>query len=415
VEPDASPLARYRAIRSTTEWLIDPLSAEDCAIQSMPDMSPAKWHLGHTTWFFETMILESTEAGFRPFDASFRVLFNSYYNTVGEQHPRPRRGMLSRPGLDRVRQYRSDVDRRMERPLRDGTLPEKALSALEVGLNHEQQHQELLLMDVKHLFSCNPLRPTYRPLEEPPATDPGDLTWSDFPGGSVAIGHEGNGFAFDNERPRHEILVQPFSLANRPVTCGEYLEFMADGGYRRPELWLSDGWEVADRHGWEAPLYWERDEDGTWSLLTLHGPRPVRGEEPVVHVSYYEADAFARWAGARLPQEAEWETAATSPPGEGHFLEGGSLHPAPVAPADDGSPVQLFGDVWEWTGSAYGPYPGYRPPEGALGEYNGKFMCNQMVMRGGAVVTPASHIRRTYRNFFYPHMRWQFGGIRLAR
>jgi ergothioneine biosynthesis protein EgtB len=396
-------------VRRTTEWLAAPLTPEDCAIQSMPDMSPTKWHLGHTTWFFETFLLERAEEPFRPFDPAFRVLFNSYYHRVGEQHPRPQRGLLSRPPLSRVQEYRANVDQRVTRALARG-LPARLGQMFETGLHHEQQHQELILMDIKHLFSCNPLRPAYRDLPEPEAAPSLPRGWAEFPGGAVALGHEGPGFAFDNEGPRHEALLRPFRLATRLVTNAEFLDFLRDGGYERPELWLSDGWDAVRANRWRAPLYWE-ERDGSWTQMTLAGLRPVRPGDPVAHVSYYEADAFARWAGSRLPTEAEWETACACASTEGNFLESGWLRPAP---AGGDAPAQMFGDLWEWTASPHVAYPGYEPPEGAIGEYNGKFMCNQMVLRGGACVTPRSHIRATYRNFFYPHQRWQFAGIRLA-
>jgi ergothioneine biosynthesis protein EgtB len=409
--------AAYRAVRRTTRRLCEPLSAEDCQVQSMPDASPAKWHLAHTTWFFETFVLEHATARHRPFQPQFRMLFNSYYHTVGEQHPRPRRGLLTRPRLDEVVAYRDHVDERvldlLESPQGHAGAP---AAVVELGLHHEQQHQELLLTDVKHLFSCNPQRPAYdanRPVAS--RAEPPPLRWQAYGEGIRWLGHDGRGFAFDNERPRHRSFVAAFELGNRPVTNAEYLGFVGDGGYRRPELWLSDGWNTARAHGWDAPLYWER-RDGAWHTLTLGGMRELRPDEPVCHVSFYEADAYATWAGARLPSEAEWELAAGDTLKKGNFVESGLLHPAPAAAnAAPDTPSQLFGDVWEWTRSSYGPYPGYRPPAGALGEYNGKFMCNQMVLRGGSCVTPASHVRATYRNFFPPDARWQFSGIRLAR
>jgi len=408
------PGAAYGDVRRTTAGLCAPLSAEDCVVQSMPDASPAKWHLAHTTWFFETFVLPRADRGYRPFKPGYDVIFNSYYNSVGEQHPRPRRGMLTRPPLEEVMEYRAHVDALMRRALDSGSLDEEALAVVELGMQHEQQHQELLLTDIKHLLSCNPLRPSYAPgpagsgpsIAHPPA-------WIRFDEEIRWVGHEGRGFHFDNEAPRHRKLVPAFEIASRPVTNGEYLAFMNDAAYRRPELWLSDGWSTVRAEGWEAPLYWLR-EDGSWLQFTLSGAREIDPAEPVCHVSYYEADAYARWAGARLPTEEEWETAASGLPIEGNFVEGGLLHPAPAGPGS-AAPQGIFGDVWEWTASAYLPYPGYRPPAGALGEYNGKFMCNQMVLRGGSCATPRSHIRSTYRNFFYPRDRWQFSGIRLAR
>ena len=409
-------LQSYGDVRAETERLAHPLSAEDCAIQSMPDVSPTKWHLAHTTWFFETFVLERIEKNFRPFDPAFRTLFNSYYETVGPQHPRPRRGLLSRPGLEEVLAYRRHVDERMERQLgtHGGEWP-KTGDLVEIGLQHEQQHQELLLMDIQHVLSCNPTRPAYRDCLAPPAAGSVALRWIAFPEGRFSIGHDGSRFAYDNEKPRHEVLLRRFDLAARLVTNAEYMEFMTDGGYHRPEPWLSDGWDAVRREQWEAPLYWVRHE-GEWIRATLTGTRPVRPADPVAHVSYFEADAFARWAGARLPTEAEWECAAAERPRRGNFLETGYLQPAPAGPeASESEPEQMYGDLWEWTSSPYAPYPGYRPPAGALGEYNGKFMCNQMVLRGGCCATPRDHIRPTYRNFYYPHQRWMFGGIRLAR
>lgn len=410
VPPDSTLGERFRAIRAATESLASPLSPEDATAQSMPDASPAKWHLAHTTWFFETFVLERCEPGFRPFDPGFRDLFNSYYVAVGEPFPRPRRGQVTRPGLQEVRAYRAEIDRRLGLLLDRASLPPESLAVVELGLHHEQQHQELLLTDLKHLLSLHPQRPAYGSRSAPRAAAP-PLRWHAHAEGVRRIGHEAGGFCFDNEGPRHRVFLEPFEIASRPVTNGEYAAFLDEGGYRRPELWLSDGWATRDVEGWEAPLYWEH-RDGRWWQFTLAGMREIRAEEPVCHVSYYEADAYARWAGARLPTEAEWETAAEGAPVEGHFLEAGILHPA--AARGEGL-AQLFGDVWEWTASAYLPYPGYRPAEGALGEYNGKFMCNQMVLRGGSCATPASHIRATYRNFFHPHCRWQFMGIRLAR
>ena len=401
---------RYRQIRRATERLCEPLSAEDCQAQSMDDASPVKWHLAHTSWFFETFVLEGRLPGYTTFHPDFRVLFNSYYQSVGPQHSRPQRGLLTRPALDEVLAYRRHVDHQMlallESPARSAPR-----ATIELGLHHEQQHQELILTDVKHLFACNPLRPAYRPTPPSAMAPAAPLTWCEYPEGMRSIGHAGDGFAFDNETPRHRVFLPAFTLASRLVTNGEVLDFIADGGYRRPELWLSDGWITVARLGWQAPMYWEQ-HNGTWLAMTLAGLRELHQHEPVCHVSYYEADAFARWAGARLPTEAEWEVAAADAVVEGNFVEGGLLRPT-SAPA--GAPVQLFGDVWEWTGSAYSPYPGYEPPAGALGEYNGKFMCNQFVLRGGSCATPRSHIRVTYRNFFPPAARWQFTGIRLAR
>jgi ergothioneine biosynthesis protein EgtB len=405
---------RYREVRAATDRLAEPLSPEDCTVQSMPDASPVKWHLAHTSWFFETFVLESGVASYRPYNAEFRVLFNSYYNGVGAQHPRPERGLLSRPALDEVRAYRADVDRRLLELLERSAV-EPLADTIELGLHHEQQHQELILTDVKHMLSLNPLRPAYRDLPRAPARDVAALRWFHYPGGIAWIGHDGGSFSFDNERPRHRVLVDAFSLASRLVTNGEYLEFIADGAYSRPDLWLSDGWDVLRSDGWQAPLYWDRDPRGEWRVMTLSGLRDLRPDEPVCHVSFYEADAFARWSGARLPSEAEWEIFAGKAARDGNFVENGWFHPTGLEPAGATAPIQLFGDVWEWTRSPYAPYPGYRPPTGALGEYNAKFMCNQLVLRGGSCATPRSHVRASYRNFFPPHARWQFSGIRLAR
>ncbi len=406
-----SILADYVATRGATEKLCEPLSPEDAAVQSMPEASPAKWHLAHTTWFFETFVLAAQGGkGHRPFRDEYRVLFNSYYNTIGEQHARPERGLLTRPGLEEVIEYRRHVDSLMTGVLEKGD----PTGIVELGLNHEQQHQELLLTDIKHLFSRNPLQPAYcDALPSPAGTERApDARWLAFEGGTRGLGHDGTGFSFDNERPRHEVAIRPFELSSRPVTNGEFLEFIEDGGYGRPDIWLSDGWSTVMKSHWGAPLYWV-ERDGAWSLFTLAGPRSLNRAEPVAHVSYYEADAFARWSGARLPTEAEWEVAAATVAVEGNFVESGRLHPGP-APGVEGL-EQMFGDVWEWTMSAHSPYPGYAPPAGPLGEYNGKFMCNQMVLRGGSCATPSSHIRPTYRNFFYPKDRWQFSGLRLAR
>ena len=411
-----TPLAleRFRAVRSATERLAEPLSPEDATVQSMPDASPAKWHLAHTSWFFETFVLEKAVADYRPFHPRFRVLFNSYYNTVGEQYPRPDRGLVSRPSLAEVRDYRAHVDEHVTKLIEDEALDETLAAILELGLHHEQQHQELVLTDLKHMLAQNPLRPAYRVLPELAAADPGPLRWCAHPGGIASIGHEGDGFSFDNEQPRHRVLLEPFALASRLTTNREYIAFIEDRGYERPEIWLSDGWTAVRAGGWQAPLYWWREDDGSWWSLTLGGPREVVLDEPVCHVSYYEADAFANWAQARLPREEEWETVAAKAAPDGNFLEDDLLHPRGLA-ASDAEPVQLFGDVWEWTQSPYAPYPGFRAESGALGEYNGKFMVNQLVLRGGSCATPRSHIRASYRNFFPPHCRWQFSGIRLAR
>jgi len=401
---------RFRAVREASVGLCDPLEVEDYLLQSMPDASPAKWHLAHTTWFFETFVLADGSADYAPFHPGFSFVFNSYYNTIGERIGRDRRGLLSRPTVPEVLAYRDHVDERVARLL--DSADEARLDALrpivEIGLHHEQQHQELILTDLKHAFAGNPLRPTYRGRMDEPAVAPVPQAWTAHPGGLARIGHEGEGFAYDNESPRHRTFLEPFELASRPATNGEYLEFMTEGGYERPEFWLSAGWAARTTQGWRAPLYWEADGS---SSFTLAGMRPIDPAEPVCHVSQYEADAFARWAGARLPTEAEWEVAAGSAPIAGNFVESGRFHPVAAGPGKD----QLYGDVWEWTASPYVAYPGYRPPPGALGEYNGKFMSNQMILRGGSCATPASHIRPTYRNFFPPDARWQFSGFRLAR
>ncbi len=404
---------RYHAVREATTALAAPLAPEDQVVQSMPDASPTKWHLAHTTWFFETMVLGRFDPFHRPVDERYSYLFNSYYESLGERQPRPRRGLITRPTLDEVRAYRQAVDDSMDRFLRSAPGPE-ALQRTELGLHHEQQHQELILTDIHHALWCNPLRPAY--VEAPhdtPRTGPGSVGWIPFGEGLVEIGHDGRGFAFDNEAPRHRVFLEAYALADRPVSCGEYAGFIADGGYRRPELWLSDGWAAVRSEGWIAPAYWERRGDEWWEF-TLAGMRPVVPAAPVSHVSHFEADAFARWAGARLPTEIEWEHAAESASDTGHFVESRRFRPAAASHAG-GSLRQMLGDVWEWTASAYLPYPRFVPLAGELGEYNGKFMSGQMVLRGGSCLTPASHIRRTYRNFFPPAARWQMSGFRLAR
>ena len=419
----ASLADAYRTVRRFTEHLCEPLATEDYVVQSMPDVSPTKWHLAHTSWFFETFVLRPHLEGYRPVDPTYAFLFNSYYVQAGERHCRAQRGYISRPTVAQVYEYRRHVDEQVA-ALLDGA-DEALLATLEplltIGLHHEQQHQELLLTDIKHVFSVNPLRPVYRERSPESAAAP-PLGWAGFEGGVHWIGHpaEGSGeapaaapsFAYDNESPRHRVFLEPFELATRLVTNGEYLAFMEDGGYRRPELWLSMGWATAQENEWSEPFYWEK-RDGRWWNFTLSGMREVDPHEPVCHLSYFEADAYARWAGARLPTEAEWEVAAGTVPLEGNFVEDGVHHPAP---APTGAALaQMFGDVWEWTQSQYTPYPGYRPPEGALGEYNGKFMCNQFVLRGGSCATSRTHVRRSYRNFFPPDATWQFTGVRLAR
>jgi ergothioneine biosynthesis protein EgtB len=412
-------IERLVAVRRESEALTANLTPEDQSIQSMPDVSPTKWHLAHTTWFFETFILTRLDPGYRVFDPAFAYLFNSYYEAAGPRHPRPQRGLLSRPAVDVVAAYRDHVGAAMTRFVEEAAAEiwQTAAPLLELGVHHEQQHQELILMDIKHVFSVNPLLPAYqapRPQARGPATP---LAWIEFPGGLVEVGHSGSAFAFDNETPRHKVWLEPFRLATRPVSCGEYLGFIEAGGYQRPEFWLSDGWAVVREQGWVAPLYWSC-EGGEWSIFTLSGRCRLNQVEPVCHVSYYEADAFAKWAGKRLPGEAEWEIAAEGLAVAGNFADSRHFHPladGATAPADAKPRLrQMFGDVWEWTASPYIPYPRFRPAAGAVGEYNGKFMCNQMVLRGGAAATPAGHVRSTYRNFFPPSARWAFAGLRLA-
>jgi ergothioneine biosynthesis protein EgtB len=416
MDTEQVPLAeQYRAVRQFSVQLCAPLVTEDYVIQSMPDVSPTKWHLAHTTWFWETFVLTPHVPDYRPFHPRYVYLFNSYYVNVGERFFRPNRGLLARPTVEEVYRYRAWVDEQMTRLLE--TASEEMLAVLhplvEIGLHHEQQHQELILTDIKHVFSMNPLFPVFREQTQRPTGGGAPVRWVGFDEGLYEIGHDGVGFAFDNEGPRHRVFLNGFQLASRPVTNGEYLAFLEDGGYRRPTLWLSAGWATVEAQGWAHPLYWHRFDD-QWFQFTLSGLRAVDPEEPVTHLSYFEAEAFARWSGCRLPTEQEWEVAARNTPMQGHFVEDGWLHPVPAATSGDGL-AQLYGDVWEWTQSPYSPYPGYRPVEGALGEYNGKFMCNQFVLRGGSCATSASHIRPTYRNFFLPDARWQFTGLRLAQ
>ncbi len=436
-EPDeraARLAAAYATVRSTTEALAAPLSAEDQTVQSMPDVSPTKWHRGHTSWFFEAFLLEPELHGYEPHHPMYGFLFNSYYEAAGPRHARPERGLLSRPGIEEIAAYRCHVDAAMA-DLFDLPLAAETLDLVELGIHHEQQHQELLLMDIKHVLSKNPLRPAYCPPTRESRSAHGALSdaqgalsdaqgmlvngttevpkaeWIEHPGGVVDVGHDGGSFAFDNEAPRHSEFLVPFALATRPVTCGEWMGFVEDGGYARPELWLSEGWAVVQERQWRAPLYWDLSEDrATTTVFTLEGSRLLDPAQPVVHVSYFEADAFARWAGARLPTEAEWEQVASAEtllqaPAGATF----GLHPSPVQAGG------FFGTVWQWTASSYSPYPGFRPAAGAVGEYNGKFMVNQQVLRGSACITPAGHARATYRNFFPARSRWAFSGLRLAR
>jgi ergothioneine biosynthesis protein EgtB len=406
----------YSRARALTSALCEPLQAEDFVVQSMPDASPAKWHLAHTTWFFEQFLLKPHLPSYRAFDPKYEYLFNSYYESLGPMHPRAQRGLLTRPGVHEIYDYREHVDTHMAKLIELRADDDRVSSLSILGLNHEQQHQELLLTDIKHLFSRNPLLPAYRSSAAAfPAPASTTLRFVDIEGGIHDIGATGKHFCFDNETPRHRTLIEAFALADRPILNGEYREFIRAGGYRRPEFWLSDGWAIVKSERWTRPLYWSESLDAEF---TLAGEQALQLNAPVCHISYYEADAFARWAGARLPSEAEWEVAAAGMPAAGNLLDGDlsgnrPLHPQPSAAAP--GLKQLFGDVWEWTASAYGPYPGFRAAHGALGEYNGKFMCNQLVLRGGSCATPSDHIRATYRNFFYPHARWQFTGLRLAK
>ncbi len=419
--PQGDLALRYTSVRQRSMALVAPLSEADAQVQSMPDASPAKWHLAHTTWFFETFILERFERDFAPHHAAYRVLFNSYYQGVGDQHPRTQRGLVTRPSLDEVRGYRQAVDERMSALLRGGVNAEAAM-LIELGLQHEQQHQELILTDIKHLLSCNPLRPVYRRQWPLARVAPVAAAWRVFDGGAVEIGHDSNGFAFDNESPRHAVLLRPYALTNRLVTHGEWLAFIADGGYCDARWWLAAGWDWVRANSIEAPAYWQRD-GANWTSFTLHGRAPIDPHTPIVHVNYFEADAYANWRAAhdgqacRLPTEAEWEHAAQSVSqsvADGNFVDSGALHPMPISRAGE-SLMQMFGDVWEWTASAYAPYPGFQRWDGAVGEYNGKFMINQYVLRGGSCATPRDHIRASYRNFFPTDARWQFSGVRLAK
>ncbi len=426
----AEPGRRRQERASLHDWLMEtralsselarPLSDEDQVVQANDDASPTKWHLAHTTWFFEAFVLTRFLQAYRVYDESFEYCFNSYYESVGPRHPRRMRGLLTRPSAADVRAYREHVDQALDRLCASGGLPPEAAALIELGINHEQQHQELLLTDILSLFAGEPLKPVYAAADPAlRAAAPAPLEWIAFQGGVVPMGHDGDGFAYDNEGPRHDQLVRPFTLATHLVSNEEWAGFIEDGGYRTPSLWLADGWATVEAQGWDAPLYWERAQGATMHKggtmqMSLLGLRPIDPAAPVCHVSYYEADAFARWAGYRLPTEFEWELAADGLPVAGSTL--GQKHLRPMAPAldRDGQLKQMFGDVWEWTASAYLPYPGFKAAPGAVGEYNGKFMCNQFVLRGGSCVTPDGHVRRSYRNFFYPHQRWQFMGLRLA-
>lgn len=412
-------LHRYREVRALSETLAAQLNPEDQCVQSMPDTSPTKWHLGHTAWFFEALILSPFDATYKSIDARYAYLFNSYYEALGPRHPRPQRGLITRPDVAEVIAYRRHVSEAMDELCHraDAATQARLSPLVELGINHEQQHQELILTDIKHAFFCNPLLPAYAPAV-PGAVDRDAVDsiappcWLTYEGGTVAIGHSGKDFAYDNETPRHEVMLRPYSLASRAVTCGEYLAFIKDGGYERPELWLSDGWATVCTQNWTAPLYWFKSDGGAWQVFTLNGVKSLDPDEPVTHVSFYEAAAYAEWAGKRLPTEFEWEAAAASQPLAGNFLNPTRQHPSPAP--DKGGLSQIYGDVWEWTRSSYDPYPGFRPISGAAAEYNGKFMVGQIVLRGGSCATPAGHIRPSYRNFFPPSARWQFSGIRLA-
>ncbi|MBR0552466.1 ergothioneine biosynthesis protein EgtB [Stakelama marina] len=401
---------RYRDVRALSEALAAPLSDADATVQSMEDASPAKWHLAHISWFFETFILRDHVPGYSLYDERFPFLFNSYYEAEGARHTRARRGMVTRPTLGEVLAYRAHVDVAMMDALPD--LPEDVRALAELGCHHEEQHQELMLTDMLHLFAQNPVEPTIWPGERKVPVDlPGQIGWIEHGGGQVEIGHDGTGFAFDCEGPRHTELLHPHAIADRTITNSEWAAFIADGGYRDPRHWLSDGWAWVQANGIDAPLYWERRDD-VWTRFGLDGRRPIDPAAPVTHVSFFEADAYASWAGCRLPTEFEWEHAASA-----HDASGGNQldRAGPVEPRPARGGPAFFGDVWEWTGSAYRPYPGFQPAEGAVGEYNGKFMSGQFVLKGGSCATPRGHARACYRNFFYPHQRWQFTGVRLAK
>ncbi|MFL6595507.1 MAG: ergothioneine biosynthesis protein EgtB [Chthoniobacterales bacterium] len=410
-------ISDFKRVRDFSMRLCRSLQPEDCVVQSMPDVSPTKWHLAHTTWFFETFVVKVWQPQYRPDVPQYAFLFNSYYNAAGSMHRRDLRGLISRPTVAETYRFRTSIDECVIKLLEsaDEALLEDIEPVMILGINHEQQHQELLVTDIKHVFAQNPLYPVFEEAKNSPNDQSAaPLHFVDFEETTTLIGHDGKGFSYDNEGPQHRALVGAFTLATRPVTNGEYIAFIEAGGYTRPEFWLSLGWSTVQEQRWEAPLYWTK-EDGQWWNFTLSGFRPVNQAEPVTHVSYFEADAYANWDGARLPTEFEWERASASLPLEGNFVDDHRFHPAPDNSLGNGELQQMFGDVWEWTRSSYSPYPGYRAAPGALGEYNGKFMCNQYVLRGGSCATSRDHIRRTYRNFFQPEKRWQFTGIRLAR
>jgi len=406
----------YKKVRKLSHKLAEPLSTEDYVVQSMPDVSPTKWHLAHTSWFFEAFVLSKVFSKYESLHPQYNFLFNSYYVQIGERHSRPQRGLISRPTVDEVYDYRAYVDKSMNNVFNklDVKKFDEIAPVIEIGLHHEQQHQELIITDIKHVLSQNPLYPLYKKRKNrSKKINSGRISWIDFEGGIYEIGNKGHKFGYDNEFPRHKTYIEPFSLSSRLVTNREYLEFINDDAYSKAELWLSDGWNVVSTNSWKAPMYWEL-KDGKWHNFTLHGLTEIRPDEPVCHISFYEADAFSRWAGARLPNEFEWEIASEKLKVNGNFVDNKNFHPVPLENGD-GNLNQMYGDVWEWTRSPYSPYPGYEAPPGALGEYNGKFMCNQMVLRGGSCATSKSHIRNSYRNFFPPDARWQFMGIRLAK
>ncbi len=409
----------YKTVRQFSHTLAEPLEIEDYVVQSMPDVSPTKWHLAHTSWFFETFVLSKALSDYKSPNSQYAYLFNSYYVQAGERHLRPKRGLISRPTVEETYSYRNHVDESMLQFMENADDKEwqQLESVIEIGVHHEQQHQELIVTDIKHVLSENPLHPKYinNDRNGNKADIPGDLKWADFDGGLFYIGNKGSGFGYDNEYPEHKVYLNSYKLGSRLVTNSEYIEFIEDKGYETPEIWLSEGWATVETNNWNAPLYWQK-QNGQWMQFTLTGLRKVEPDEPVTHVSYFEADAFARWAGSRLPTESEWEVAASNIEIEGNFVDDLKFHPVGLDNSSNGNSLkQMYGDVWEWTQSSYSAYPGYKTLPGALGEYNGKFMCNQMVLRGGSCATSKSHIRKTYRNFFPTNARWQFMGIRLAK